>query len=253
MDPYFEGWEWTPFHSEFAHAIAHQLNRKLGPRYVAVAERREVVADPEPWEMAGAIVIPDGGVRRSRRRNGALAGGAATIAAPVEVATLVSNRLPDHWVEIWQGKRRKPVTVIEILSPFNKQGRGRIEYLDKREKILDQPIHLLEIDLLRKGQRLPMRPPPPKAPYYVYLCRAGQRPRTEVWPIGFADPLPPAPVPLLAPDPDVPLELQAAMNGLYDAASFDLLIDYTAPPQTPLPPPWDKWARKCIRAAGIRS
>ena len=92
-----------------------------------------------------------------------------------------------------------------------------------------------------------------KAPYYVYLCRAGQQPRTDVWPIGFDDPLPAVPVPLLAPDPDVSLDLQQAMNSLYEAASFELLIDYDEPPDVPLPPPWDKWAKKCIRAAGIRS
>ena len=94
---------------------------------------------------------------------------------------------------------------------------------------------------------------PPSAPYYAFLCRAGQRPRTQVWPIGFNEPLPEVPVPLLLPDADVALDLQAVMNSIYDAASFELLLDYDEPPDVPLPPPWEKWAQKCIRAANIRS
>ena len=54
-------------------------------------------------------------------------------------------------------------------------------------------------------------------------------------------------VPLLPPDKDVVLDLQEAFTNCYDEADFDLLLDYTAPPDVPLPAPWDKWARKLIK------
>jgi len=41
------------------------------------------------------------------------------------------------------------------------------------------------------------------------------------------------PVPLHAPDPDVPLELGAALAGIYEEAAYDLSIDYTQ--TVPLP------------------
>ena len=48
---------------------------------------------------------------------------------------------------------RKLVAVIEFLSPTNKRGLERKKYLRKRERILLSSVHLLEIDLLRKGKR----------------------------------------------------------------------------------------------------
>ena len=48
------------------------------------------------------------------------------------------------------------VTAIELLSPTNKRGVGRREYLRRRERFLRSDVHLLEIDLLRKGRRVPM-------------------------------------------------------------------------------------------------
>ena len=50
------------------------------------------------------------------------------------------------------------VTVIELLSPSNKRrnGDGRREYLTKREEFLSSSTHLVELDFLRGGLRLPV-------------------------------------------------------------------------------------------------
>ena len=49
------------------------------------------------------------------------------------------------------------VTVIEVLSPSNKRpgSDGRKEYLEKRNQVLMSTAHLIELDLLRGGERLP--------------------------------------------------------------------------------------------------
>ena len=50
------------------------------------------------------------------------------------------------------------MAAIELLSPSNKRvGGGREEYLERRDKYLNGDVHLIEIDLLRRGTRLPMR------------------------------------------------------------------------------------------------
>jgi hypothetical protein len=41
------------------------------------------------------------------------------------------------------------------------------------------------------------------------------------------------PVPLKEPDPDLPLDLGAALDRVYDSASYDLRIDYSEPPPPP--------------------
>lgn len=68
----------------------------------------------------------------------------------------------------------------------------------------------------------------PNTPYVITLTRA-QTGKIEVWPIGLQDALPTVPVPLRSPDPDVPLELGAALATIYDEAAYDLSIDYSAP------------------------
>ncbi len=101
--------------------------------------------------------------------------------------------------------------MIEILSPANKYGDGAREYLDRRTDLLRTETHLLELDLLRQGARIPRVGEPPPAPYYVYLSRWQRRPFTQIWPVALRERLPVVPVPLLPPDPDVPLDLQAAV------------------------------------------
>ncbi|HID61379.1 MAG TPA: DUF4058 family protein, partial [Anaerolineae bacterium] len=45
--------------------------------------------------------------------------------------------------------------------------------------------------------------------------------------------LPVLPVPLRHPDPDVPLDLQTALNTIYDEADYALTLDYHQPPPPP--------------------
>ena len=112
--------------------------------------------------------------------------------------------------------------------------------------------HLLEIDLLRQGTRIPLVGELPPASYYVYLSRTQRRPRTQVWPVQLRDRLPAVPAPLLPPDPDVPLDLQAAVKACFDLVGYERLLDYAAPPP---PPPLSEsdaaWAAEVLRAAGF--
>lgn len=67
------------------------------------------------------------------------------------------EREPQFTIEIRVIDSRELLTAIEVLSSSNKRGKGREEYLDKRNRVLKSAAHLLEIDLLRSGQRVPMR------------------------------------------------------------------------------------------------
>ena len=49
------------------------------------------------------------------------------------------------------------------------------------------------------------------------------------------DPLPTLPIPLADDDPDVPLDLQAALTTTYDRAGYDYSLDYTDDVQPDLP------------------
>jgi hypothetical protein len=147
---------------------------------------------------------------------------------------------------------RQRVAVIEILSPVNKRGQGLREYVERRMELLQTHTHLLEIDLLRAGTRIPLIGDLPSASYFIYLSRTQRRPRTLVWPIQLRERLPTVPVPLLPPDPDVPLELQTAVQACCDLVQNERLLDYAAPP--PPPPLSDEdaaWASEVLRSAGF--
>jgi len=144
------------------------------------------------------------------------------------------SEVPHVTIEIRDVDDRQLVTAIELLSPTNKRGKSYEKYVTKRQRILSSTVHLLEIDLLRQGKRVPMQQPLPSAPYFVFLSRAEKRPISDVWPIDLDDPLPTVPVPLLSGDEDVLLDLQQAFTATYELHGYDLLIDYSQPPEVAL-------------------
>lgn len=152
------------------------------------------------------------------------------------------RQVTDTWVEIRDQAARRLVTLIEILSPTNKRGDGRKQYLRKRNKILCSSSHLMEIDLLRRGKRVPMIEALPRGDYFVFLTRASRRPETEIWPIALESPLPTVRVPLSEPDPDVPLDLQRAFETIYELSPYGAAIDYSKPPDVPLAKAAAAWA-----------
>ncbi len=171
----------------------------------------------------------------------------------VELASPMMEEVPLLSVEVRDVAQRRLVTLMEILSPVNKRGNGAREYNQRRVEILRTQTHLLEIDLLRQGERLALHGQLPPADYYVFLSRTNRRPRTEVWPVALRDRLPTVPVPLLRPDPDVPLDLQAAVRACFELVGYERLLDYaSAPPPPPLSDTEKAWVTNCLETARMR-
>jgi len=161
--------------------------------------------------------------------------------------------MPWFRVAIRDVERKKMVTVLEILSPVNKQGPGRKKYLRKRQHILGSATHLVEIDLLRWGKRMPLDGKYPSGASLVVLSRANRRPRAEVWSVPLDQPLPTVPVPLLRSDPDASLNLQEILTHVYDSGRFRLMIDYRRTPMIPLSEKDSEWADQILHSKGLRS
>jgi hypothetical protein len=75
-------------------------------------------------------------------------------------------------VEIRDVASNQLVTSIEILSPVNKREPGLAAYRQKRQQLYQAGVHLLEIDLLRRGIRPLAHPRVPDSAYLVALTRA---------------------------------------------------------------------------------
>lgn len=251
MDPYLEGTEWTSVHTELSSEIARQLAPKLRPRYVARTTRRFVTEMVGDVSVTTGSVYPDVGVVDAAGQGAVEESYSGSFSAPLELATVIPAQIPLLTIEIRDVAHRELVTAIEVLSPTNKRGDGYREYLDKRQRLLHSAAHLIEIDLLRAGQRVPMQQPLPAAPYFIFLSRVERRPIVEIWPVRLNMRLPVIPVPLRAGDDDIDLDLQLALTTIYDALNYDLTIDYTQPPEPPLTGDAAIWARKRLREAGF--
>ena len=235
MDPYIEAPDiWSDFHGDMAAEMRAELNRVLQPRYVA---RLTPHVTYEIVEIAERHNIrPDVGVWQPQPPSGEQASGVAMItAAPVESVVEMEVPLRLYTVEVRETDTLRLVTAIEMLSPVNKRPSHEAyhDYQRKRRALLRSTTHLMEIDLLRGGERPRLARPVPRAPYYVTLSRVNRRPYVEVWPIQFWEKLPVLPVPLLEPDPDVPLDLGAIVAAVYDRGAYARLIDYHRPPPPP--------------------
>jgi hypothetical protein len=258
MDPYLEGEMWQEFHETLASAIRAQLMPHLTPRYVALLAKRYVLDRPAlsieqvPSER---IIYPDVHVIAPPGTAGMPAPSSAGVAVleepAVELLNPMTEEVPLLSVEIRDVAGRRLVTLIEILSPVNKHGEGWREYDLRRIDILKTATHLLEIDLLRQGSRIQLVGELPPAAYYVYLSRWQRRPYTQVWPIQLHEALPTVPVPLLPPDPDVPLGIQAAVKACFDLVGYERLLDYSGPPPPPALGEKDAaWVADRLRVAG---
>lgn len=242
MDPYLEGFLWPDVHHALVSKIRQQLVPKLKPKYVARVEI-SVVVDSEPEAEIG-IMYPDVEVVtvgqqvkettiQYEAEDVEASVGEPIPPAPLAVRLLGPAELRLASVEIRDASQNELITVIEILSPVNKREPGLTKYRQKRWRLYRAGVHLLEIDLLRRGTQPLAHPRIPHTPYRVTLTRA-QAGRVEVWPIKLQDKLPVLPVPLRSPDPDVPVKLADALAAVYDEAAYELSINYN---QSPPPPP----------------
>ena len=235
MDPYIESKrEWSDFHSDLATELRTALNMSLQANYYAVTttyatydiiqiarqDRRSISPDVSIWQRAplrtpgGTVAVVDPPALQSR--------------VPLEVEVRISN------VEIRETGTDRLITAIEILSPVNKRpGPQREKYLRKRRELFRSDVHIIEIDLLRDGQRSPLEIPPPEAAYLISLGRAGNRPTVDMWPIQLSERLPCIPIPLADPDPDIALDLGAIVREVYERGAFARRLDYTQPPPPP--------------------
>lgn len=245
MDPFLEKHEWNDFHSTFNTVVREKLSPKVSPSYLVRVERRVYVEHTygeEQLRQADVAIVTNDAPRHASAATTSV----VASATPVEGLVAMAEEIRETYLVIRERETREVITVIETLSPGNKRpgANGRQEYLAKREEILRSRSHLVELDLLRGGTRLPMASPLPPADYYAIVSRSGRRPRAEIYPWTLRDPLPTIAIPLLPDDPAVPLDLQEVFTTVYDRAMYDLSIDYAAPLDPPLKTEDEEWMKR---------
>lgn len=263
VDPFIEArGYWPDFHARFITYCCDALSDRLPEAYEAVIDEqlRLVEAGGRP---PARVVEPDVAVVRSGPARPDRGGGPAVAVepevgpVPMAVAWADPEERRESWIEIRRRPDRALVAVIELLSPAKKApARGRDLYLAKRWRYLGQEVHLIELDLLLGGLRLPMERPSPPGDGFAVVARAGRRPMADVYAWSIRRPPPTIPVPLRPPDLDVPLDLAAVYETAFERGRYARRLDYSGgeklllteaardwvaarldPPPAPTPPP----------------
>jgi hypothetical protein len=245
MDPYLEHPAlWPSVHRRMIVWLAHQLRPLIRPRYVASVEEYVYIEGP------AQLRIPDIWVQRASRhtsRRGRVAT-ARKAAGPI-VVDVTDLEVSQTYIEVLDRYQDlRIVTVIELVSPSNKvAGPGQEAYLLKQQQVRATEAHLVEIDLLRFGAHILSVPEfharmSQPYQYLISVNRWPKRNRFELYPAQLREPLPILSLPLSEPDPDVPLNLQIALEQVYEDADYMLRVRYQEPCIPPLEPADQKWA-----------
>ncbi len=253
MDPFIEDQVWDDFHLDLISATRSSLIPQVRPRYVVRVDRYVYVDDASDEELQR--IRPDAFVLEADREDFATQGAGGTATAVAVAPVVLTLPMPEArriaYLTVRERGTGELVTVIEILSPVNKRpsSEGRREYLRKRAAVIKSSAHLVELDLLRQGERLPTIESLPPADYYAFVSREQRRPRVEVYPWFLRHPLPTFPVPLRDNDPDAKLDLQALFTVVYDRAGYDYSLDYRSPIEPPLSEEDAVWVQEVLTAA----
>jgi len=204
MDPYIEACGlWEGFHNRLIHKIDETLARILPRGYTIDTAVRSYIVLMESEGKREHLAKPD-----------------------------VAEQFEETFIEIYaQREECLLMTCLEVLSPANKRPdtEGWRQYERKRQAMLLGQANFIEIDLLRGGHKMPMLSARPDSPYTLLVCRQTEAPYCRVWPVHLRRRLPAIPVPLKSPDPDLTLDLQPLLDGIYALGRYDERIDYARP------------------------
>jgi hypothetical protein len=254
MNPYLEHPEiWPGVHHWLIIAIAEFLTPQLRPKYSVSVEVRMYETSGEQSLLVG---LPDVSIQRLLRQSTSEPLKVATTepsSQPIPVIVPIPESIRLGYLEIREVKTKDVVTAIKLLSPVNKRpGKGRQTYENKREQVLGSLTHLVEIDLLRFGEPMPLFIDRNSTDYRILVSRKDCRPRADLYAFNLPDIIPSFPLPLRSNDPEPTLDLLTLLNQVYDRGGYDLKLDYTLDPIPPLSETNQVWVDAILKQNHLR-
>jgi hypothetical protein len=267
MDPYLER-HWGDVDQSVVTYIRDWLQSRLPAELRARMHERVYIEVPDARR---GEYYPD--VRVIEHPGRVQQAGAATALAEPETATASAEEyvpaepilihvdvepVTESYVEIVDVKSgHRVVTAIEVLSPTNKRpSEGQRLYIKKRADLKLAGVNIVEIDLLRGGERVlsvpqELVPPAHRTAYQVCIWRAFQPDTFAVYPVPLREPLPVISIPLRSGDREVPLALQAILDQCYRNGGYDD-IEYQLEPDPALSAADASWADILLREQNRR-
>ncbi|MCS6847456.1 MAG: DUF4058 family protein [Anaerolineae bacterium] len=250
MDPYLEHPAlWPDVHNRLIAAIADAITPLVAPRYYVGLERRMYLLSLDDLVFVGwpDVAVLAGAARVAEPHAPAYEVTSGSAPNPLWVELPTQDEVGDNYLEIRLADGGKVITVLELLSPANKlHERSRELYINKRNALFASRTNLVEIDLMRAGEPMPLRGKPVRSDYRILVSRSWQRPRAQLYHFRLREPIPAITIPLQRGEDEPALDLNAVLHDLYARARYDLMLDYNQPPVPPLNEADAVWARERI-------
>jgi hypothetical protein len=245
MDPYLEHPSlWPDVHNRLIAALADDLSARVAPRYYVGLERRTYLLKADDLVFIGR---PDIALAATTGESVFASQPATTSVTVLEVDVPMQDEVSENFLEIHEVKTGKLITILELLSPVNKlHKQGREKYERKRRYVFRSWTNLVEIDLLRAGDPMPVVGAQVQSDYRILVSRGIQRPRASLIAFTLRQPIPAFTLPLLPGDDEPEVAMNRILHALYQRARFDLRLDYTQAPIPPLAEADAVWARELI-------
>ena len=236
---------WPDFRIRFTNYWCEAITEALPQGYSANMDERINLVEwttPIGWTEAEPPAEPWSVPSAEAGREGVVGHG-----SPGGRPVLVLEEERELWIRIVQGPSQKLVATLELLSPSNTGNPELGESAAKSEALRHESVHVVELDLLIErghspisGQRTPGR-------FYAVVFRGDRRPESEVYAWSIREPLPTIAIPLLAPDPDIAVGLNAVYCTAFERGRFSRRVDYGARLALGLGPEDRAWAEGMAR------
>ena len=256
MNPYLEDPDlWPGIHKTFIASLQRLLSPQLRPDYMVRIEERVYVSDEpnasgqRPFRIPDVMIVDEGG---------AAARATAIATEPQQNEDAISVELPsvelekDRYLKVIKISNREVVAIIELLSPSNKIGDSRKEYLAKRAEVQYSLSHLVEIDLLRSGPPMPVVGDVPGGDYRILVGNARLAPDASLYVFSMRQPIPHFVMPLAEGSEGIAIDLKPILDEVYILGSYDRDIDYQQDPEPPLSDADRTWLDQLLREKGLR-
>jgi len=227
MNPFLEDPAyWPDFHARFITYLSDAIAEHLPDAYESRIDESVRLVQMSPEKIK--LFYPDIAVSQesSAPASTSRKSGNSAILEPHVLPQELFEEVRETNIEILHRPERDLIAVIELLSPANKVGDGFRQYLAKRNTLLREQVHLLELDFLLQGERLPLLKQLPKGDYYAFLTRATNRAHCEVYALSMRQKLPTLPIPLRTPDADLHVDLQRVFDEAFQRGRYGRSLDY---------------------------
>ena len=260
MNPYLENPDlWSEVHNRLIVAIADDIATHLSQKYRVAIEKR-IYRTSEDSVLIGIPDVAIFKVKQTDKKSDLSTGKTAVMTLPETENKSVTVTLPlpleikEGYLEIREVATGKVITVIEVLSPTNKRTKeGRNAYLEKRQQLLGSYTNLVEIELIRVGEKMPILTNIPDTDYGILIVRYYRLPSAQLFAFTVREPIPNFTIPLQQNEEEIELNLQDLLLGIYERARFDLTLDYNQSPVPDLLVQDREWMDLLLREQGRRA